>query len=106
MPATTSSLPKLHATVRVFHDIKGRAEILGFADLVIGDAFVIKDIRIILAKTEKGPSEPFVSFPSKKGSGTAQEKYFDIAHPITTEAYQTAKDLILRAYDEAAAKSE
>lgn len=101
---TETELPSLMAKVRPYrsHNTQGNSELLGFADLIIGEAFVIKDIRIVKSLAESG-KQPFVSFPSKKGSGTAEGKYFDIAHPITADAYRTACELILRTYQEAAA---
>ena len=101
MPAKTVDLPKLEAKVRLYRDAQGRAELLGFADLVIAEAFVIKGIRIVAVKGEEGtPGEPFISFPSRKGTG--QDKYFDVAHPITAEAHQRAKEVVLEAYQLAA----
>jgi len=73
--------------------------LLGFADLVIDGAFIIKGIVIRAAKDD--PSHQMVMFPSKKGSGQHADKYYDIAHPITSEAHQKAKELILEKYEEA-----
>ena len=69
---------------------------MGFADLVIAGTFVIKGICIRAGKAD--PSSPFLSFPAKRGTGDAQDRYFDIAFPITAEAYQQAKVLILEKY--------
>lgn len=103
---TETELPSLMAKVRPYHNQnpQGNSELLGFADLIIGGAFVIKDIRIVKSLAESG-KQPFVSFPSKKGRGTGmgEAKYFDIAHPITADAYRAACELILRAYQEAEA---
>lgn len=105
--AAKEPMPRLEAKVRVYHEIKGKAEVLGFADLVIAGAFVIKDITILMARPEAGQGEPapFVSFPSRKGTGANQDRWFDVAHPITAEARERAKEAILLAYDEAAAKA-
>ena len=101
---TETELPSLVAKVRPYHNhnqnAQGNSELLGFADLIIGGAFVIKDIRIVKSLAEEG-KQPFVSFPSKKGTGTGEGKYFDIAHPITADAYRTACEMILRTYKEA-----
>ena len=97
---TTASFPSLDARVRLFHSGGGKSELLAFADLMISGAFVIKGIRVVAVKAGEKLSEPFISFPSRKGSGG--ERYFDVAHPITTQAHQEAKEIILRRYREAA----
>lgn len=102
----TAALPKLETKVRLYHDVSGERGLLGFADLVIGGVFVIKGIRILMAKPrEDKPGGPFISFPSRKGSGEAQDRYFDIAHPITAEAHQAVKEIILKAYQEESQKA-
>lgn len=99
----SGSVPGLAARVKVFRDDSGKATLLGFADLTIAEAFVIKGIRILASKEEDGgEGRPFVSFPRRKG---AQEKYFDVAHPVTAEARQRALDVILASYGEAAAQA-
>jgi DNA-binding cell septation regulator SpoVG len=104
MPVKTEEGLTLEAKIRLYHETQGKAELLGFADLVIGEAFVIKGIRIVAVKNAEGErGEPFVSFPSRKGAG--QDKYFDIAHPITPEAHQRSKEVILAAYREASAQA-
>ena len=98
-------LPKLEAKVRLYHDAEGDRELLGFADLVIAGAFVIKSIRIMMGKPrEERPGGPFISFPSRKGSGSAHDKYFEVAHPITAEARAAVKEVVLKAYEEEARK--
>ena len=99
-------LPEVEAKVRLYHDEGERSDLLGFADLAIAGAFVIKGIRIIMSKPrEDKPGGLFISFPSRKGSGAAQEKYFEIAHPITAQARQVVKEIILKAYEEESNKA-
>ena len=43
----------------------GSALLLGFAELVIGGAFVIRDIRILKVSKE-GQDSVFVAFPSRR----------------------------------------
>ena len=102
----TNGLPKLETRIRLYSGPNngGKADLLGFAELTIGGAFVIKDIRILLSK-EKGKGGVFVSFPSKRGSGGHESEYFDIAHPITVEAYDKARKSIVEAYDKARASA-
>ncbi len=97
-----SSLPEMEARVRLYHGSSEEKGLLGFADLVVAGAFVIKGIRIVMAKPkEDRPGGPFISFPSRKGTGGGQDKYFEVAHPITAEARAAAQDLVLKAYEEA-----
>ena len=103
MPTESQTTPKLEAKVRLYHDVHGRAELLGFADLSIAESFVIKGIRIVVSKEEGSGGDPFISFPSRKGSEAG--KYFDIAHPISSEAHQRAKETIMEAYKEAVARA-
>jgi DNA-binding cell septation regulator SpoVG len=81
----------------------GRTQLLGFAELVIGGAFVIRDIRILKMEKE-GRESVFVSFPSRRRSGE-EHKYYDVAHPITSQAYRQAVDTIIQAFHAVAAKA-
>jgi stage V sporulation protein G len=92
------TLPKLDVRVRPFEDASGRpTKLLAFAELVIADAFVIKGIRV-LKRAEEGNDEPFVVFPAEKGKGAAQDRWFDIAHPVTAEARAASIALVLDGY--------
>ena len=91
-------LPKLDARVRAYQDQSDRpTKLMAFADLLIADAFVIKNIRV-LKKAEPGNDEAFVVFPAEKGKGAAADRWFDIAHPVTLEARNAAIGLILEKY--------
>jgi DNA-binding cell septation regulator SpoVG len=104
MQTKTNGLPKLEAKIRLYQNTSGATGLVAFAELVIDGAFVIKGICIRADKSE--PSNVFLSFPARKGSGETKDKYFGIAHPITTEAHQRAKELILGKYREAASANE
>jgi len=96
-----ATLPKLDGRVRLFEDNSGRAtKLLAFAELVVADAFVIKGIRV-LKKEEPGNDEPFVVFPAEKGKGSAQDRWFDVAHPVTAQARDAARGVILAKYIQA-----
>lgn len=98
----TDKMPSLVPTIRLHRIASEKSELLGYAELVVGGAFVIKDIRIVQMKPEGGKAgETFIAFPAKKGGGQAGDKYFDIAHPITAEAHRTAVEAILKAYEKA-----
>lgn len=92
------TLPKLDVRVRPFEDASGRpTKLLAFAELVIADAFVIKGIRV-LKRAEEENDEPFVVFPAEKGKGAAQDRWFDVAHPVTAEARAASIALVLERY--------
>jgi DNA-binding cell septation regulator SpoVG len=94
-------LPKMDARVRPFDDVSGRpTKLLAFAELTIADAFVIKGIRV-LKREEPGNDEPFVVFPAEKGKGAAQDRWFDVAHPVTAEARTVSIALVLERYRQA-----
>ena len=94
-------MPRLDARVRLYDDASGRAtKLLAFAELTIGNAFVIKGIRVL--KREDPPDdEPFVVFPAEKGKGAAADRWYDIAHPTTVEARAAASALILERWKQA-----
>jgi DNA-binding cell septation regulator SpoVG len=94
------TLPKLDVRVRPFEDASGRpTKLLAFAELIIADAFVIKGIRVLKrAEVEEGGEEAFVVFPAEKGKGAAQDRWFDVAHPVTAEARAAAIALVLEGY--------
>jgi DNA-binding cell septation regulator SpoVG len=100
--------PQLKTRIRVYPAAgKGKADLLGFADLTIGGAFVIKSIRIMQLNPERAGGEvgdPFIAFPSRKVASEGEDRYFDVAHPITSEAYRAAADLILAKYQESASR--
>jgi DNA-binding cell septation regulator SpoVG len=102
------SMLGLEPRVRVLREpmARGGACLLGFAELVIGGSFVIRDIRIM--KVDKdGEESVFVAFPSRKRSGVTEgpKAYYDVAFPITSESYKQATGLILKAFEDAAAKA-
>ena len=68
------------------------------ASITIDDSFVVHDIKII-----EGTEGNFIAMPSRK---TSEGEYKDIAHPINTETRESLKNLILKAYEEEAAKAE
>lgn len=60
------------------------------ASMIIDDAFVIHDIKII-----DGTDGYFIAMPSRK---TPDGEYKDIAHPLNSEARSQVCDAILQAY--------
>lgn len=97
------SLPSLDARIRQFDDRSGKpTRLLALVDLVIGGAFVIKGIRILIVESASPaePFNPFVVFPAEKGKGVSRDRWYDIAHPITPEAREAAVKHILARYTE------
>lgn len=100
----TLELPRLKTTVRLFSN-EANPDLLGFADVTIAEAFVIKGIRILMGKASADrPAGPFISFPARKGTGKLEGQYVDIAHPITSQAYHAVRDCVLAAYAKAASQ--
>jgi len=64
-----------------------------FASIIIDNAFVIKNIKII-----EGKNGLFVSMPSLKNK---TGEFRDIAHPINTETRNELEKLIFDKYNEA-----
>ena len=101
---------KLEARVKLCQQplTYGSAQLIAFAELVIGGAFVIRDIRILKVAKE-GEESVFVAFPSRRwneGGLGDEKKYYDVAFPITAQAYKDASGAILKAFEEAAAPAK
>lgn len=77
---------------------KDDSKLKAVASITIDDSFVVHDIKII-----EGTEGNFIAMPSRK---TSEGEYKDIAHPINTETRESLKNLILKAYEEEAAKAE
>ena len=92
--------------MRLYHAEKGQSQLLAFADLVIGGAFVIRGLKVLMSKeTPERPAGLFVGFPSRRGTGDNQDKFFEVAHPISAEARLAVRDLVLRTYEEVSGKA-
>lgn len=91
-------IPKLACSVRLYEKQSGSSRLLGFADLTIGDAFVIHGVRIVETAQNGKTGGPFISFPARKGTSGAEEKWFEVVHPLTAEARAAAKECVLKAY--------
>jgi len=76
--------------VKVF--IRESNQLKAFVNIVIDDAFIIRNIKVI-----EGDKGLFVAIPSRRVSSG---EYRDIAHPINTETRQMLEERILLAYKE------
>ncbi|HOE90796.1 MAG TPA: septation regulator SpoVG [Candidatus Cloacimonadota bacterium] len=80
--------------VKVF--TRDAEQLKAFANIVIDDAFIIKNIKVI-----NGKEGLFVAMPSQKNK---QGEYKDIAHPLNTETRTRIEQLILDKYNEVIAE--
>ncbi len=77
--------------VTVKKETKENSRFLGFAEIVIDNCFVVKNLRII-----QGKERIFVAMPSIKGKG--KDKYQDVAHPLNQECRKMIEETILKEY--------
>ncbi len=73
--------------------VAGEGKMRAVAAIVIDDAFVVRDLRVI-----EGQNGLFVAMPSRKSS---DGEYRDIAHPITAEAREMIQSRVLKEYETA-----
>jgi stage V sporulation protein G len=76
--------------VKVF--IRESKQLKAFVNIVIDDAFIIRNIKVI-----EGEHGLFVAMPSRRVS---TGEYRDIAHPINTETRKTIEKTIIDKYKE------
>jgi DNA-binding cell septation regulator SpoVG len=93
----TAPVPSLSVRITPHQDsTNAPTALLAFAELVIAESFVIKGIRI-LARRDGEDRLPFVVFPAEKGKGR-NDRWYDIAHPVTPQARIAAVALVLEAF--------
>lgn len=81
----------------VFKIPSPRNECLGFASITFDNCFVVHDLKII-----NGNNGLFVSMPSKlKQDKNNQERYMDIAHPITSSFRQEIEVAVINEFNKA-----
>ncbi len=76
--------------VKVF--IRESNQLKAFVNIVIDDAFIIRNIKVI-----EGNNGLFVAMPSRRVSSG---EYRDIAHPINTETRNMVEKIIIDKYKE------
>lgn len=76
--------------VKVF--IRESNQLKAFVNIVIDDAFIIRNIKVI-----EGQNGLFVAMPSRRVSSG---EYRDIAHPINTETRNEVEQIIIKKYKE------
>jgi len=77
--------------VKVF--LRPADSLKAFANIVIDDALIIKNIKIIEGKTGL-----FIAMPSQKNKAG---QFKDVVHPLNTETRNEIEKLILDKYNEA-----
>ena len=80
--------------VKIFK-INQRGALLGYANIVLSNSFIIRGIKIL--ETEKNGR--FVAMPSRRLKGE-KRAYRDLCHPINQETRDIITKAILDAYDE------
>ena len=78
--------------VKVFIREGNQNQLKAFVNIVIDDAFIVRNIKVI-----EGENGLFVAMPSRKLSNG---EYRDIAHPINTETRKQIEELIISKYKE------
>lgn len=76
-------------SVRLFS--AGDDKLKAFASIVINNAFIIKDLKII-----EGSQGRFVAMPSRRGRDGV---FRDVAHPLNQEARNAIEQVVLQAYN-------
>lgn len=69
-----------------------------FASVNFEDVFVVHGIRLV-----EGKEGLFLSFPAVIRS---ENKYFDIAHPISSDFRKVLTDAVIKAYEEEVSQAE
>ena len=72
---------------KVFIREGNQNQLKAFVNIVIDDAFIVRNIKVI-----EGENGLFVAMPSRKLSNG---EYRDIAHPINTETRKQIEELII-----------
>ena len=70
----------------------GDGSLRAFCDLVVGELFVIKGLRVV-----KGKNGLFVSMPRQQGKDT---KWYDSVEPVSKEIKQVVDRVVLSAYEQ------
>ena len=79
--------------IKIFK-INRRGALLGYANIVLNDSFIIRGIRLI--ENRKGVR--FVSMPSRKLQGE-KKSFRDLCHPLNQETRENITKEIFDAYD-------
>ena len=81
--------------VRIFK-IKQRGALLGYANIVLNDSFIVRGIRIRILENQR--IGRFVAMPSRRLNGE-KRAYRDLCHPLNQEVRDLITKEIFDAYD-------
>lgn len=82
--------------VKIFK-AKKRGAIIGYANVIIGNGFIIRGITILDTKT-KGR---FLRMPTRRLRNNDNKSYYrDLCHPLNQEVRDELTKKVLEAYDE------
>ena len=76
-------------TIRPF--TSGDDKLKAFASIVLDNAFIVKDLKII-----EGTTGRFVAMPSRRGKDGV---FRDVAHPLNQETREVIEHAVLDAYE-------
>lgn len=76
-------------TIRPF--TSGDDKLKAFASIVLDNAFIVKDLKII-----EGTTGRFVAMPSRRGKDGV---FRDVAHPLNQETREIIENAVLDAYE-------
>ena len=79
--------------VKIFK-IKQRGALLGYANIVLNDSFIVRGIRIL----ESERAGRFVAMPSRRLNGE-KRAFRDLCHPLNQEVRDLITKEIFDAYD-------
>jgi DNA-binding cell septation regulator SpoVG len=68
--------------------------VLGFAEVIVNDGLVIRNIKILKGKDGNGK---LLSFPAQKARES--DKWYDVCHPINNKIRKHFEEVIFRAYE-------
>jgi DNA-binding cell septation regulator SpoVG len=86
-------ITNVNVTIRGKGD-KDNQNVLGFAEVLISNALVIKNIKIVKSK---GGKRKLLSFPAQMTKGS--KRWYDICYPINKKTRDYFEKVIFNAYD-------
>jgi DNA-binding cell septation regulator SpoVG len=86
-------ITNVNIVVRPMNQQEGR-RVLGFAEVIIDNSFVVRNIKILKGNNNSGK---FIAFPSQVTKDS--KKRYDICYPINKETRKYFETVIINAYD-------
>jgi stage V sporulation protein G len=73
------------------HRLGGDSSLKAFADVSFAGVFIVKGLKVV-----EGKKGLFVGMPSRVGK---DNKWYEIAHPLTKEFRESLSEVVLEAYE-------